>query len=465
MEKEANQEEILNKMRELREKRFKEICSKSKGRTINDYIENVKYLDRIEINGVEKSIYLIEEQHKQKDGSFSKVEKYYTEDGEFLGGNNSLDNYDKVILSERYKENNDLLEKLQRIEESKKDGKLDLNKEDEKLIEEVAKELGIEKEEIKRICVIDSKKEVKDKDKEVNEDEKETNTNRNEDEEKTISKKQIEKVSSKQEIEANERVTDQETMQEILGVEDKNYTKFAIVYSDKLNESNNTTEYTMVGINKDGSAEKIDSLEQDYGKNPTKEIYQMNEDGTEIKKQQVDSIYTIKGKEEGQIAIKNGSMGEIEPSYVRTPRQDNQKGISIPIETQNIRPTTREMQESMNRNRDTDVKDNINRAEEHEKSNCDNIEKEDIDDNPYNNTHIHSLTEEQINAMIDKTMNNEEIANTYNRCDTRKRILEEMQKCNENGEEITIEKLQEKVEKTMEKDAQEEHALPTRNNR
>ena len=463
MEREIKQEEILNKMRELREKRFKEICDKSKGGVINGYIENIKYIDKIEINGVEKSIYLIEEQHKQEDGSLGKVEKYYTEDGEFLGGNNLLDNYDKVILSEQYRENNDLLEKLQRIEESEKDGKLDLNKEDEILIEEVAKELGIEKEEIKRMCLIDSNKEVTGKEKEEKEEKEENDSNREED--KTISKKQIERVSSKQEIEANERVTDQETMQEILDVEDKNYTKFAIIYSDKLNKNSNTTKYTIVGIKKEGSAEKLDSLEQDYGKNPTKEIYQMNEDGTEIKKQQVNSIYTIKGKEEGQIAIKNGNMGEIEASYVRTPRQDNQIGISIPIETQNIKPTTREMQESMNRNRDTDVKDNINRVEEHEENNCTNMQKEDIDDNPYNNTHIHYLTEEQINAMIGKTMKNEEIANAYKSNDTRKRILEEMQKCNDKGEKITIEGLQEKVEKEMEQDAQQEHLLPTRNNR
>ena len=460
MEKELDKEKIIDKMRELREKRFQELIEKSKGRTLNDYIKNIKYLDTLEINGEEKSIYLLEEQHKQKDGSFTKIEKYYTEDGEFLGGNNSSDQYSKAILSEKYEENSELLEKLQRIEESEKEGKLDLEKEDEKLIEEVSKELGIEKEKVKKISLIDAKEQIKGKNKAQDENEEEKD-DKQDNKENKISKEKIEKISSKQEIKSNERVTDQETMQEILGVEDKNYTKFAIIYSDKLEGNNNTTKYTIAGINKDGTAEKIDTLEQDYGKNPTKEIYQMNEDGSEIKKQQVNSIYRIKGKEEGQIAIRNGSMGEIEPSYVRTPRQANQKGISIPIETQNIRPTTREMQETMNRNRDTDVKDNINRAEEHEKNNCHDMKKQDIDDNMHNNTHIHELNDEELNRMAKRLMKNDNIAEVYNIEDAKKVILNEIKVSNNNGEKITIEELEKKTETKMEDNAEEEHQLPT----
>ena len=58
-------------------------------------------------------------------------------------------------------------------------------------------------------------------------------------------------------------------------------------------------------------------------------------------------------------------MGTIEPSLVRTPAQDNEEAISIPIETSNIRPTTRESRELMNRSRNTRGKEEIQRTEAH----------------------------------------------------------------------------------------------------
>jgi len=63
-------------------------------------------------------------------------------------------------------------------------------------------------------------------------------------------------------------------------------------------------------------------------------------------------------------------MGTIEPSLVRTPAQDNEEAISIPIETSNIRPTTRETRKFMNRNRNTRVKEEIKEIEKHKKSGC-----------------------------------------------------------------------------------------------
>ena len=200
-------------------------------------------------------------------------------------------------------------------------------------------------------------------------------------EKKTLSKKQAESISTKQEIKTEQKVTDKDTMASLLNVQGKGYRKIAIVYSDKFKEAGNTTKFSFVGIKQDGSAEKIDTIEQAYGTNPTKNVHSVNRDGSKIEEKTETSFFKIEGKTETQIAVYIGNMGTIEPSLVRTPAQDNEEAISIPIETSNIRPTTREIRELMNRNRNTRVKEEIQEIEKHKKSGCKDFSIKDIDDN------------------------------------------------------------------------------------
>lgn len=277
-------------------------------------------------------------------------------------------------------------------------------------------------------------------------------------EKKTLSKKQVESISTKQEIKTEQKVTDKDTMASLLNVQGKGYRKIAIVYSDKFKEAGNTTKFSFVGIKQDGSAEKIDTIEQAYGTNPTKNVHSVNRDGSKIEEEKVNSIFKIKGKTETQIAVDIGNMGTIEPSLVRTPAQDNEEAISIPIETSNIRPTTRETRELMNRNRNTRVKEEIQRTEDHEKLGCEDFSIKDIDDNPNNNTHEHQeFSEEYLDKCSSEILSESEtIANTYNRSDVKayvKRYLE-------NGNEtIDTEDLINNVSEEMEQEAEKEHPL------
>jgi len=188
-------------------------------------------------------------------------------------------------------------------------------------------------------------------------------------EKKTLSKKQVESISTKQEIKTEQKVTDKDTMASLLNVQGKGYRKIAIVYSDKFKEAGNTTKFSFVGIKQDGSA---------YGTNPTKNVHSVNRDGSKIEEKKENSIFKIKGKTETQIAVYIGNMGTIEPSLVRTPAQDNEEAISIPIETSNIRPTTRETRKFMNRNRNTRVKEEIKEIEKHKKLGCKDFSIKDI---------------------------------------------------------------------------------------
>ena len=383
MDRDLDKEKIIEKMRSLRDKRDLEILNQDleEVNLDSDYqkelpenkVLNIKYLGKIEINNEPKDIYLVLEQKQKDDGNKIEIERYCTEDGEVLGGNNNSDQFNFITPNEKYKDVEGLVESLQSLD---KQGILDLNEIEQERLEQVAKELGITVEEIKKISEIDSEKTVEDNEKENLEKDKNPDK-----EKKTLSKKQVESISTKQEIKTEQKVTDKDTMASLLNVQGKGYRKIAIVYSDKFKEAGNTTKFSFVGIKQDGSAEKIDTIEQAYGTNPTKNVHSVNRDGSKIEEEKVNSIFKIKGKTETQIAVDIGNMGTIEPSLVRTPAQDNEEAISIPIETSNIRPTTRETRELMNRNRNTRVKEEIKKIKAHEELGCEDFSIKDIDDN------------------------------------------------------------------------------------
>ena len=443
-------EEILDKMRELRDARDNELMDKNKD---NMKVTDVKYLGTIDYNGEKKQIFLLEEQVEKEDGETINIERYYTEDGEFLGGNNNADQYDYIILDEKHLNEKELLEDLEELDKS---GELDLNKLEDEWLDEIALTLGIDKEHIKAMSEIDADELIK-----LKEEEKETEdkTNRNNDKtnKETISKKQMDKVSTKTEISTSQKVTDNETMSQLLKVSDKGYKKIAIIDTDNFRDSTNTTRFSIVGIKEDGTAERIDTLEQGYGVTPTKQVNAVNRDGTKVEKQQVNSIFKIKGEKEKQISVKIGAMGTIETNLVRTPSQDNSEAISIPIETHSIRPTTRETRELMNDRRNPRVKEEIERINEHRELGCEDVKVKDIDDNLNNDTHIH-LHEEEIDELARKILEqNDEIADLYNREDVKVKIQKELKA---NNKDMNIEKLQENVEKQMKENAESEHETP-----
>lgn len=460
MDRDLDKEKIIEKMRSLRDKRDLEILNQDleEVNLDSDYqkelpenkVLNIKYLGKIEINNEPKDIYLVLEQKQKDDGSKIEIERYCTEDGEVLGGNNNSDQFNFITPNEKYKDVEGLVESLQSLD---KQGILDLNEIEQERLEQVAKELGITVEKIKKISEIDSEKTVEDNEKENLEKDKDPDK-----EKKTLSKKQVESISTKQEIKTEQKVTDKDTMASLLNVQGKGYRKIAIVYSDKFKEAGNTTKFSFVGIKQDGSAEKIDTIEQAYGTNPTKNVHSVNRDGSKIEEKKENSIFKIEGKTETQIAVYIGNMGTIEPSLVRTPAQDNEEAISIPIETSNIRPTTREIRELMNRNRNTRVKEEIQEIEKHKKSGCKYFSIKDIDDNPNNNTHEHQeFSEEYLDKCASEILSKSEtIANTYNSRDVKaylKRYLE-------NGNEtIDTEDLINNVSEEMEQEAEKEHPL------
>lgn len=456
----SEKERLLKIMRNLEQKRSLEILKSDiedvnldtdyQKKLANNKVLNVKYLGKIkwkeEIDGktveTEKDIFLLIEQKENENGDLIEVERYYTEDGEMIAGNNLGDGYKDLMLNEKYLEREDLLLNLKQLDEK---GLLDLNEINQERLEQIAKALGIKVDDLKNVAEINTDKPISEKEPE---------------EKEQISKKEIEKVSTKSEIDTSQKVTDQETMASLLHVEDRQYVKIAVVYSDKLNDNPNSTKFSFVGIKPDGSAEIIDTLEQRYGTTPTKSIYNINNDGTQIEEEKANSIFQIKGEEESQVAVKFGSSGTIETKYVRTPRENNQTAISIPIENEYEWPTSRETREFMDKKRNNSVNEETERIKKigkhREKLGEDErkIEIKSIDDNPDNNEVPKEVIDKKASIYAKEILKNEEIAEVYNHADVEKRIKKTLE--NSGKAYLTTEQLK-AIEKSLIKDAELEH--------
>lgn len=206
-------------------------------------------------------------------------------------------------------------------------------------------------------------------------------------------------------------------------MQDENYSRIVIVESSDVKDNNNGTKYSVMGIDKEGNAHAIDSLEQTYGNNSTREYNEVNRDGTEIESESQKSIFKIKGNDEGEIAIKNGDYGTLDVSYMRTARSDRQDTLGVPIETRNTRYTTKNVRETMNRNKNARVNDEAEKIEQTETiDDLYVIEKATLE---YNKT--------RINKIVEKIMNkNEEYGNVYNRQDVYNKVINQLDNSNDN---------------------------------
>ena len=231
-------------MRTLRDKRDLEILNSQleetnidsdyQKKSPKDKVLNVKYLGKVKfketIDGkeieFEKDIYSIIEQKEGKDGNLIQIERYCDEDGNVLAGNNDSDQYNYIILSEEYKDRDGLLEQLESLD---KEGILDLNDIDQERLEELARVLGVTVRELRGVSEIEADEEI-DEDLEEKDEKQEDRKKDQNDEKETLSKKEVEKISTKTEISTGQKVTDKDTMASLLKVQDKGYKKIAVIY-------------------------------------------------------------------------------------------------------------------------------------------------------------------------------------------------------------------------------------------
>ncbi len=270
-------------------------------------------------------------------------------------------------------------------------------------LEKVAKVLGLSREDIKSMSEVDLKDKVGDKaDPQIDLDDK------NKDTEHTASNKNaLDSVNSKQEIDLNIKVDDRYTLGDILGI--SSGAKLIAVYSDSIANNKNTTRFSFIIQNSDGSLEPADMLEQVGGKDSDKSIYETNRDGSEVEKQSVNSSYAIDSPivKNGIITARIGSMGYIEVGYGQMDRTSHRDAFTQELETEHTRYTTREVREEFSSENGIDnVPDNLEEAKSHDRhGRSHNLSLADADGKTNTTTVEHLLSPDVVDSNVQAIIN------------------------------------------------------------
>ncbi|MCI9177402.1 MAG: hypothetical protein HFJ28_02230 [Clostridia bacterium] len=179
----------------------------------------------------------------------------------------------------------------------------------------------------------------------------------------------FDKITNKQEIDPNAKVTQTETLADMIPeIKQKGFVKIGVVYSDRT--KTNHGRFTFVGITAQGEMMPIESLENAQAASTGQSIMSINSnDGSVIEKEQVSGMVklnrgnTLNATEE-YLSIKIGQYGVIEVDYVRRQLGKNKEDayFSAPVETQNQMPTTRQVKEMMDKHSNTSLEDEINKG-------------------------------------------------------------------------------------------------------
>lgn len=185
----------------------------------------------------------------------------------------------------------------------------------------------------------------------------------------TNQKPTFERITNKQEVDSNVRVTQTETLSDMIPeIKEKGIVKIGVVYSDY--SKGQSGRFSFVGIDKDGQIQTIDSLENTQGTTTGQKVTSINSRDGSVVEEQVAGMVRINGRnslngQEEMLSVRVGQYGILEVDYVRSElSEDKDKRYMVaPIETKNIKPTTREVREFMDKTKNTDMTKELKRAE------------------------------------------------------------------------------------------------------
>ena len=216
---------------------------------------------------------------------------------------------------------------------------------------------------------------------------------------------QFEKLTNKQELDADIRVTQTETLADLIPeLKEKGIVKVGVVYSDFSKGQNGR--FSFVGIDQNGQIQTIDSLDNIDGTTTGQKVTALNSvDGSVVEQEQVAGMVRLSDRtntngEEEYLSVRQGDYGIIEVDYVRADlsKPEDERYISAPIETDNIYPTTREVRDFMDRSMNIDMDEELDRAKP-EVERDEETSMENIDDTASND----DLTPDDIIVLEDGT--------------------------------------------------------------
>ncbi len=313
-----------------------------------------------------------------------------------------------------------------RIEDIKKES------EETKNINEYIKEIGLQREKIKDIKILELNK------KEEKKENFQKQTALEEKKEETTTKE----IHVKQEIELDERANDMHSIRKWL--ENRvphNIAKIGVIESYQMNKikdengksyDNETTRYSLIAISKDGKVEPlkkyIPELQQRSasGNDPIPQKYQVRDDGS-VDKDSVLSEYEIGDK---IIQLDNKEMGRIEMNIGEEARNST-KTIGVQLRDSNTIYVPDTSQRSVigeyEPKGENTVEEGLKEIEPHD--NCQEKDERDIDGDPDTSSHEHIMNIEDayIKVCAREILNkNPEIGEIYNQADIERKLKEEI---------------------------------------
>lgn len=313
-----------------------------------------------------------------------------------------------------------------RIEDIKKES------EETKNINEYIKEIGLQREKIKDIKILELNK------KEEKKENFQKQTALEEKKEETTTKE----IHVKQEIELDERANDMHSIRKWL--ENRvphNIAKIGVIESYQMNKikdengksyDNETTRYSLIAISKDRKVEPlkkyIPELQQRSasGNDPIPQKYQVRDDGS-VDKDSVLSEYEIGDK---IIQLDNKEMGRIEMNIGEEARNST-KTIGVQLRDSNTIYVPDTSQRSVigeyESKGENTVEEGLKEIEPHD--NCQEKDERDIDGDPDTSSHEHIMNIEDayIKVCAREILNkNPEIGEIYNQADIERKLKEEI---------------------------------------
>ena len=218
-----------------------------------------------------------------------------------------------------------------KIEEIAKAPGLSLNEID-KVLEKLAKELGVEKEEV-LLSQIDLEQKIGQKENEKDDKKLKLNEAENEkedsDEQIKSNENVLKNINTKTEINANQRVDNRHTIADIMGAEPGS--KLYIVYTDAIKGAENTTRYSIIMKKPDGTLERPNILEQTGGRYSNRKAEEINYNGDKVTQQSAISSYKINSSimENANFLINVGDDGRPQMIFAKEGRTEKINTVGI----------------------------------------------------------------------------------------------------------------------------------------
>ena len=350
-----NRDDRINNMLKLREILQEELAEN------RQEISNIGYYKDFQFKGTSlgvNDVYIVkikddsapEQDIEPREDDETYIYRIYDEDNNLIA---TVDEEGNVLFSPEYLENID-----ERYLET-----LDLEDAEFELPEELGKDdIVLNSEELE---MEENKKRLDDVSKVIG-----SNNINSYSEMKTDQTPAFEKVTNKQELDPNTRVTQTETLADMIPeLREKGIVKIGVVYSD--HSKGQSGRFSFVGLDKEGQIHNIDSLENTQGTTTGQTVTSINSrDGSVVEEEQVAGLVRINGRnslngQEEMLSVKVGQYGILEVDYVRADLSEDKgnRYLSAPIETRNIRPTTREVREFMDKSKNVNIEDELKRSE------------------------------------------------------------------------------------------------------